>query len=201
MYGDNWTSCSSVLSKSSLYIWRFLVQSLNHLQLFVTPWTVAHQASLSITISQSMLKLMSTELVMSSNHLILCHPFLLISIFPSIRVFSNGLALCIRWSKYWSFSFSIGSSNEYSELIFFRIDRFDLLTVQETLKSLCVHHNLKASVLWCSAFFMVQLLHPYKTTGKNIVLTIWTFVGKAMSLIFNTLLGFSWIFFQGTSVC
>ena len=156
----------------------------------MTPWTVAYQASLSITISQSMLKLMSTELVMSSNHLILCHPLLLISIFPSIRVFSNELALCIR-SKNWSFSFSISSSNEYSELIFFRIDRFDLLAVQETLKSLCLHHNLKASVLWCSAFFMVQLSHPYKIPRKNIVLTIWTFVRKVIALIFNTLLGFS----------
>ena len=158
MYDDNLTSCSSVLSKSSLYIWRFLVQSANHLQLFVTPWTVAHQASLSITISQSMLKLMLTELVMSSNHLVLCHLFLLISIFPSIRVFSNELALRIRWPVYWSFS--CGPSNKYPGLTFFRIDWFDFLVVQGTLKGLLQHHSLKASILRCSAFFMSQLSHP-----------------------------------------
>ena len=148
MYGGNLTSRSSAFSKSNLYIWRFLVWSLSHLQLFVTPWTAAHQASLSITTSQSMLELISIELVMSTNHLIICHPLLLISIFPIIRIFSNELALCIRWPKYWSFSCSFGSFNEYSELIFFRIDRFDLLTVQEILKSLWQHHNLKASIRW-----------------------------------------------------
>ena len=132
----------------------FVVQSLGCVQLFVSPWTAAHQASLSFTISQNLLKPMSIEWVMSSNHLILCHPLLLMpSIFPSIRVFSNELAVCIRWPKYWSFSFS--SSNECSGLISFRIDWFDLHAVQGTLKSLFQHHNSKASVLQCSAFFMV----------------------------------------------
>ena len=131
---------------------------------------------------------MSTESVMPSNHLILCHPLLLLpSIFPSIRVFSNKLALCIRFPKYWSFSFSICTSNEYSELISFRIDWFDLLAVQENLKSLFQHHSSKASILQCSAFFMVQLSHLYMTTGKTKTLTIWTFVSKVMSLFFNML--------------
>ena len=125
---------------------------------------------------------------MPSNHLILCRPHLLLpSIFPSIRVFSNKSALHIRWPKYWSFSFSISPSNEYSGLISFGIDWFDLLVVQGTLKSLFQHHSSKASILWCSAFFMVQLSHPYMTTGKNIALTRWTFVGKVMSLLFNML--------------
>ena len=125
---------------------------------------------------------------MPSNHLILCQPLLLLpSIFPSIRVFSNELALRIRWPKYWSFSFGISSSNEYSGLIFFRIDWFDFLAVQETLKSLLQHHSLKASILQCSAFFMVQLSHPYMTTGKSTALIIWTFVGQMMSLLFNML--------------
>ena len=125
---------------------------------------------------------------MPSNHLILFHPLLLTSsIFPSIRVFSNELALCIRWPKYWSFSCSISPSNEYSGLISFRIDWFDLLAVQGTLKSLLQHHNLKAPILQCSAFFMVQLSHPYMTAGKTIALTTWTFVGKVISVLFNTL--------------
>ena len=131
---------------------------------------------------------MSFESVMPSNHLILCHPLLLLpSIFPSIRVFSNESVLHIRWPKYWSFSFSISPSNEYPGLILFRIDWFDLLAVQETLKSLLQHHNSKASILWHSAFFMIQLSHLYMTTGKTVALTRWTFVGKVMSLLFNML--------------
>ena len=144
----------------------FLLFSHCHVQLFATPWTVARQASLSSTISQSLLKLMSIELVMPLNYLILCQPLLLLpSISPSIRVFSNESALCISWPKYWSFSFS--PSNEYSGLISFRIDWLDVLAVQGTLKSLLQHHNLKASVLQCSAFFMIHLSHPYMTTGKT----------------------------------
>ena len=146
---------------------RSSVQSLSRVQLFATPWTAAHQAFLSITDSQNLLKLMSIELVMPSKHLILCHPFLLLpSIFPRIRVFSNESALRIRWPKYWSFSFSISPSNEHSVLISFRMDWFGLLAVQETLKSLLQHHSSKASVLQCSAFIIVQLSHPYMTTGK-----------------------------------
>jgi len=134
----------------------------------VTPWTAAHQASLSITNSWSLPKLMSIESVMPSNHLILCHPLLLLpSIFPSIRVFSNESALCIRWPKYWSFSFSISPSNEHPGLISFRMDWLDLLAVQGTLKSLLQHHSSKASILWHSAFLTVQLSHPYMTTGKT----------------------------------
>ena len=137
---------------------------------------------------QSLLKLMSIELVMPSNHLILCHPLLLQpSIFPSIRVFSNESVLHIRWPKYWSFSFSISPSNEYSGLISFRIDWFDILAVKGTLKNLLQHRSSKESVLWCSAFFMVQLSHPYMTTGKTIALTRCTFVSKVMSLLFNIL--------------
>ena len=139
----------------------------------VTPWTAACQASLSFTNSWSLLKLMSIESVMPSSHLILYHPLLFLpSIFLSIRVFSNESVLCIRWPKYWSFSFSISPSNEYSGLISFRIDWFDLLAIQGTLKSLLQHHNLKASILRCSVFFMVQLSHPYMTTGKTIALTM-----------------------------
>ena len=149
-----------------------------------TPWTAAHQATLSITNFQGLPKLMSIELVMPSNHLILFCPLLLPSIFLSIRVFSNESALCIRWPKYWSFSFSISSSNEHPGLISFRIDWLDLLAVQGTLKSLLQHHSSKASILWCSAFFTVQLSHPYMTTGKTRALTRWTFVGKVMSLLF-----------------
>ena len=138
----------------------YSVQTLSHVQLFVTPWTAAHQASLFITNSRSLLKLMSTESVMPSNHLILCHPLLPLSIIPSIRVFSNESALSVRWPKYWSFSFSLSPSNEYSGLISFRMDWLDHLAVQGTLKSL-QQHSSKASILWHSAFFTVQLSHPY----------------------------------------
>ena len=156
----------------------------------MTPLTAACQASLSITNSQGLLKLMSIESVMPCNHLILCSPLLLPpSIFPSIRVFSNESGLHIRWPKYWSFSFSISPSNEYSGLISFRIDWFALLAVQGTFKSLLQHHSSKASILRCSAFFMVQLSHLYVTSGKTIALTRWTFVGKVMSLLFNICLG------------
>ena len=157
-------------------------------KLFATPWTAAHQASLSINNCGSLLKLRSIELVMQSNHLIFCHPFLLLpSIFPSITVFSRKSVLCIRWPKYWSFSLSISPSNEYSGLISFRMDWLDLLAVQGTLKSLLQHYSWKASILQDSAFFVVQLSHPYMTTGKTIALTIWTFVSKVMSLLFKTL--------------
>ena len=150
-------------------------------QLFATPWTAACQASLFITKSRSLLKLMSIESVMSSNHLILCCPLLLPpSVFPSIRVFSSESVLRIRWPKYWSFSFSISPSNEYSGPISLRIDWLDLLAVQGTLKSLLQHHNSKASILQHSAFFTVQLSHPYITTGKTIASTRWTFVGNIM---------------------
>ena len=145
----------------------------------VTPWTAARQASLSITNSWSLLKLMSTVLVMLSNHLNVCHPLLLLpSIFPSIRVFSNESALCIRWPKDWSFSFSISPSNEYSVLVSFRMDWLDLLAVQGTLKSLLQHHSSKASVLWCSAFFTVQLSHPYMSTG----ITGWQISSKIITI-------------------
>ena len=154
----------------------------------VTPWTAAHQASLSIVNSKSLLKFMSIESVMPSNHLILCHPLLLLpSDFLSIRVFSNESALHIRWPKDWRFNFNISPSNEYSGMISFRMDWLDLLAVQGTLKSLLHHHISKASILWCSAFFIVQLSHPYMTTGKTIALTRWTFVGQVMSLHFNML--------------
>ena len=161
------------------------VQWLSHVQLFVTPWTVACQASMSITNSWSLLKRMSTELVMPSNHIILCCPLLLPSIFPSIRVFSSESVLRIRWPKCWSFTFSIKPSIEYSGI--FRIDWLDLLAVQGTLKSLLQHHRSKASIIWHSAFFIVQLSHPYMTTGKTIALTRQTIVSKVMSLIFNML--------------
>ena len=158
----------------------------------VTLWTAARQASLSFTISWSLLKFMSIESVMPSNYLILCHPLLLLpSIFPSIRVFSNESVLHIRWPKYWSFSFRICPSNENSGLISFRFDWLDLLAVQGTLKSLLQHLSSKASILRHSAFFIVQLSHPYMTTGKTIALTTQTFVGKVMSLLFNMLLGWS----------
>ena len=151
-----------------------VVQSLSHVWLFMAPWTAASQPSLSITISQSLLKLMSIESVMPSNHPLILLP----SIFPSIRAFSNESALCIRWPKYWS------PSSKFSGLISFRIDWFDLLAVQGTFKSLLQHHSSKAAILQCSAFFMVQLSHP---TRKTMALTRWTFVGKVMSLLFNTL--------------
>ena len=152
----------------------------------MTPWTAAHQASLSVTNSGSLLKLMFIESVMPSNHLILCGP-LPPSVFPSIRVFPSESVLRIRWPKYWHFSFNISPSNEYSGLISFRMDWFGLLAVQGTLKSLLQHHSSKASVLHCSAFFIVQLSHPYMTTGKTIALTRRTFVSKVMSLLFNML--------------
>ena len=162
-----------------------------HWGLCATPLTAAPQASLSITNSQNLLKLMSIESMKPSNHLILCHPLALpSSIFASIRVFSNESVLRIRWPNYWSFSFSISPFNEYSGLISFRMDWLDLLAGQGTLKSLFQHHSSKASNLQCSAFFMVQLSHPYITTGKTIALTRWTLVGKVMSLLFNTL---SWL--------
>ena len=164
------------------------VQSLSHVQLFATPWTAAHQASLSITNSQSLLKLMSIKSVMPSNHLILCRPLLLLPpIPPSIRVFSNESVLRVRWPKYWSFNFSISPSNEYLGLISFRMDWLDLLAIQRTLKNLLQHHSLKASILQCSAFFIVQLSHPYMITGKTIALTRLTFDGRVMSLLFNML--------------
>ena len=161
---------------------------LSHVRLFVTPWTAACQASLSFTIFQSLLKLMSIKSIMPSSHLILCHPFLLPpSIFPSIRVFSSESVLHIRWPEYWNFNFSISPSNEYSGLISFRIDWLDPLAVQGTLKRLLQHHSSKASILQHSAFFVVQFSHPYMTTGKTIALTRWTFVGEVLSLLFNML--------------
>ena len=178
------------LPRTSLLLNNFSqsVQSLSRIRLFVTPRTTARQASLSITNSRSPPKAMSIELVIPSNHLIVCRPLLLLpSIFPSIRVFSNESALCIRWPNYWSFSFSISPSNEYSGLISFRMDWLDLLAVQGTLKSLLQHHSSQASILWCSAFFIVQLSHPYKTTGKAITLTRQTFAYKVMSLLLNML--------------
>ena len=175
------TLCRHVLQFSS-------VQSLSRVWLFETPWTTAPQASLSITNSQNLLKLLSVKSVMPSNHLILCQPLLLLpSIFPSIEVFSIESALHIRWPKYGSFSFNISPSNEYSWLISLRMVWLDLLAVQGTLKSLLQHHSSKASILQCSAFFTVQHSHPYMTTGKTIALTRWTFVGKVMSLLFNML--------------
>ena len=153
-----------------------------------TPWTAARQASLSIANSRSLLKLLSIKSLMPSSHLILCRPLLLLpSIFPIIRIFSRELVLCIRWPKYWSFSFSISPSNEYSGLISFRMDWLDLLAVQVTFKSLLQYHSSNASILWHSAFFMAQLSHPYMTTGKTIALTRRIFVGKVMSLLFNML--------------
>ena len=164
------------------------VQLLSHVQLFATPWIAACQASLSITNSWSSLKLMSIKLVMPSSHLILCRPLLLLPpIPPSIRVFSNESTLHMRWPKYWSYSFSISPSKEHLGLIFFRMDWLDLLAVQWTLKHLLQHHSSKASILWCSSFFIVQLWHPYMTTGKIIALTRQTFVGKVISLLFNML--------------
>ena len=163
------------------------VQSLNRVWLFETPWTAACQASLSITNCLSLPKPMSIELVMPSNHLFFCRPLLLLpSIFPSFRVFSNESALCIKWPKYWSFSY-ISPSNEYPGLISFRMNWLDLLAAQGTLKSLLQHHSSKASILRHSAFFIVQLSHPYMTTRKTMALTRWTFVDKAMSLLFNML--------------
>ena len=164
------------------------VQSLSRVWFFVIPWIAAHRVSLSITNSQSLLKLMSIELVMPSNHLILCRPLLLLpSIFSRIRVFSKESVHRIRWPNYWSFSFGISPSNEYSGLISFRMEWLDLLAVQGTFKHLLQHHSSKASVLRCSAFFIVQLSHPFMTTGKTIALTRRTFVGKVKSLLLNML--------------
>ena len=170
-----------VLSDTSVHL-------LSCVRPFAIPWTTAHQASLSITNSWNLPKLMSIESVMPSNHLILCHPLLLLpTIFHNIRVFSNESVLRIRWPKYWSFSFNISPSNEHPGLISLRMDWLDLLVVQGTLKSLLQHHSSKASILLCSAFFIVQLSHPYMTTEKTIALTRQTFVGKIMSLLFNML--------------
>ena len=164
------------------------VQLLSPVRLFATPWIAACQASLSITNSRSSPKLLSIELVMPSSHLILCHPLLFLPpIPPSIRVFSSESTLCMKWPKYWSFSFSISPSKEHPGLISFRIDWVDLLAVQGTLKSLLQHHTSKASILRHSAFFTVQFSHLYMTTGKTIALTKWTFVGKVMSLLFTML--------------
>ena len=164
------------------------VQSLSYVWLFATPWTAAHQASQSITNCQSLFKLKSTESLRPSNNLILCCPlFLLPSISPSIRVFSNDSVLCIRWPKYWSFSLSISPYNDHSGRISSKIDWLDLFAVQRILKSLPQHHSSKASILWHSAFFMVQLSHPYVTTRKRIALTRWSFVDKVTCLLFNTL--------------
>ena len=164
------------------------VQSLSRVRLFATPWITARQASLSITNSRSSPRLISIESVMPSSHLILCGPLLLLPpIPPSVRVFSNESTLRMRWPKYWSFSFSIIPPKKIPGLISFRMDWLDLLAVQGTLKSLLQHHSSTASILQCSAFFTVQLLHPYMTTGKTIALIIWTFVGKVMSLLFNML--------------
>ena len=166
-------------SNTETYIQIRSDQSLSCVRLFATPWIAAHQASLSNTNSQSSPRLMCIKSVMPSSHLILCCPLLLTPpILPSIRIFSNESTLCMRWPKYWGFSFSISPSNEHSGLVSFRIDWLDLLAVQGTLKSLLQYHSSKASILWCSAFLAVQLSHPYMTTGKTIALTRWTFVGK-----------------------
>ena len=176
------------------------IQLLSHVWLFATPWTAACQASLSITNSQSLLKLMSIKSVMPSNHLILCLPLSsCLPSFPAIRAFSNKSVLQIRWLKYWSFSFRISPFNEYSGLISFRMDFLNLLAVQGTLKSLFQHHSSKASILRHSAFFMVQLSHPYMTTGKTIALNRWTFVGEVIFLLFNMLSMFI-TFFQEASI-
>ena len=174
--------------RNSQTVFHSSVQSLSRVQLFVTPWTAARPNSLSITNSWSLPKLMFIESVMPSSHLILYHPLLLLpSIPPSIRIFSSESTLCKRWPKYWSFSFSIIPSKEHPGPISFTMDWLYLLAVQGTLKSRLQHHSSKASILWCSAFFTVQLSHPYMTTEKTIALTRWTFVGKVMSLFFNML--------------
>ena len=167
----------------------------------VTPWTAACQASLSFTVSQILHRFMSIEPMMPSNHLLLCCPLLILPpIFPLIRVISNESALHITWPKYWRFSFCISPSNEYSGLISFRIDWFDLLTAQGTLMSLLQHHSLKALILQCSAFFMFQLSYPYMIIGKNIALAMWTFVNKVMSLLFNVLSRFVTAFLSRSSI-
>ena len=189
-----WVRKDSKNKKSTMVSHLLVVQLLSHVQLFATPWTAALQAPLSITDSWSLLKLMSIESVVPCNHLILCCPLLLPSIFPSIRVFSKESVICIRWPKYWIFSFSISPSNEYSRLISFRMGWLDLLTVQGTLKSLLQHHSWKASILRHSALFKVQLSHPYMTTGKPTALIRQTFVSFLICY-----LGLSQFFFQGAS--
>ena len=195
--GREWMTCKPVSTSITSRYWYLdiasynlgnsSVQSLSRVRLFATPWIATRQASLSITSSRNSLKLMSIESVMPSSHLILCRPLLLLPPIPaSIRVFSSESTLRMRWPKYWSFSFSISPSSEHPGLISFRMDWLDLLSVQGTLKSLLQHHSSKASVLHHSAFFTVQLSYPYMTTGKTIALTRWTFVGKVMSLLFNT---------------
>ena len=177
LFINKWNNIS-ILSSS--------VQSLSCVRLFATPWTAAHQASLSITNSWSSFKLTSIVPVLPSSHLIHSRPLLFLpSIFPSIRVFSNESTLHMRWPKYWSFSFIISPSDEHPGLLSFTMHWLDLVAVQGTLKSLLQHHSSKASILRCSAFFIVQLSHPYMTTGKTIALTRWTFVGKVMSLLFK----------------
>ena len=182
-----WVSCIAGRCYYLSHIQFSSVQSLSRVQLFVTPWIAAHQASLSITNSRSSLKFTSIELVMPSSHLILCRPLLLLpQIPPSIRVFSNESTLRMRWPKYWSFSFNIIPSKEHPGLISFRMDWLDLLAVWGTLKSLLQHDSSKASILQCSAFFTLQLSHPCMSTGKTIALTRHTFVGKVMSLLLNS---------------
>ena len=200
---SEWRSSGSVSSPGDWFLpphtqapFVVVVELLSPVWLFVTPWPAAHQASLSFIISQNLLKLMPILSVMPSNHVILCHPLLLLpSIFPSIRVFSNESALGISWLKYWSFNFSISPSNKYSGLIFFRIDWFDLLAVQGILKSLLQHHSWKASNLQYLVFFIVQGSHSYMTTGKTVALTIWIFIGKVMSLLFFFFVGKFFFFF------
>ena len=177
------------LSVACFYVVVLVVQSLSHVKLLATVRTAACEFSLSLTISQSLLKHMSIELVRPFNHFILYYPLFLPSVFPSITVFSNELTLCIIWPKYWSFSFS--PSNECSGLISFKIGWFDLLAIQGTLRCLLQHHSSKASILWRSAFFMVQLSQPYVTTGKTIALTIWTFVSRVTSLLLTCCLDLS----------
>ena len=193
---------STSLDILNLRVFQFSsVQSLSCVRLFVTPGIAARQASLSITNSRSSLRLTSIESVMPSSHLILSHPLLLLPpIPPSIRVFSNESTLRMRWPKYWSLSFSISPSKEHPGLISFKMDWLDLLAVQWTLRSLLQHHSSKASILQRSAFFTVQLSHPYITTGKTTALTRWTFVGKVMSLLFNMLYRLVMLFIQGASV-
>ena len=171
---------------TTIYVQFSSVQSLSHVWLFVTPWTAASQANLSITNTQNLPKLISIKSVMPSNHFIFCHPLLLLPSIFLLRVFSNESVLRNMWPEYWSFSFNISPSNEHPGLIL-RMDWLDLLAVQGTLNSLLQHHSSKASILQCSTFFIVQLSHPYMTTGKIIALTRWTFVGKVMSLLFNML--------------
>ena len=190
IYVRGWRSLTNSLFMCFLKRMFSSIQSLSRVQLFASPWTAARQASLSITNSRNLPKPMSIESVMPSSHLILGRPLLLLlSVFPSIRVFSNESTLRIRWLKYWSFTFNISPSNEHSGLISFRMDWLDLLSVQGTLKSLLQHHSSKASVLCHSGFFIVQLSHPYMTTGKTIALTKWTFLGKVISLLFNMMSG------------